>query len=113
MQPYLADVFGTLKRKQHLDPRVIYTFPLVLDVSEVEALKPYLEKKRVLLVECLMGRIGKGAFGFLSFRDFLREYLEQRGIERVNDEEMIARFHQIMERISQRFFKKPFKPTAN
>jgi hypothetical protein len=82
-------------------------------VSEVEALKPYLQKKRVLLVECSMGRIGKGTFGFLSFRDFLREYLEQRGIERVNDEEMIARFHQIMERISQRFFKKPFKPTAN
>jgi aspartate/glutamate racemase len=45
----------------------------------------------------------------LTFRDFFREYLEQKGIERFNDDEMIARFHQIMYRISLRFFKKPFE----
>src|SRR5712692_1262068 len=39
--PYLVDIFGTLKRKQQLDQSVVYTFPIILDVSELESLKPY------------------------------------------------------------------------
>jgi hypothetical protein len=108
--PYLVEVFGKLRRKQHLDSRVIYTFPIILDVSEVESLKPYIVGKKISIVGCLMERIHLGATGFLSFRDFFREYLQQRGIERVVDDETFTRFRAIMNRISLRFFKRPFEP---
>ncbi|OLB36490.1 MAG: hypothetical protein AUH11_10920 [Acidobacteria bacterium 13_2_20CM_57_17] len=61
------------------------------------------------MVECLMERARIGTNGFLSFRDFFREYLRQRGVERVTDDETLTRFRAIMNRISQRFFKKPFE----
>ena len=108
--PYLVDIFGTLKRKQQLDQNVVYTFPIILDVSEVESVKPYVIGKKLSMVECLMERVRIGASGFLSFRDFFREYLLQRGIERVTDDETFARFRAIMNRISLRFFNKPFEP---
>lgn len=108
--PYLVDIFGTLKRKQQLDQGVVYTFPIVLDVSEMESLKPYVTGKKLSMVECLMERVRIGTNGFLSFRDFFREYLRQRGIERVTDDETFTRFRAIMNRISLRFFKKPFEP---
>ena len=107
--PYLVDIFGNLKRKQQLDQRVVYTFPIILDVSELESLKPYVTGKRLSMVECLMERVRIGTNGFLSFRDFFREYLLQRGIERVTDDETLTRFRAIMNRISLRFFNKPFE----
>jgi hypothetical protein len=108
--PYLVDLFGNLKRKHQLDQSVVYTFPIILDVSEMESLKPYLTGKKVSMVECLMERIRIGTNGFLSFRDFFREYLRQRGIERVMDDETFTRFRATMNRISLRFFNKPFEP---
>ncbi len=110
--PYLLDTFGTLKRKQSLDPRVIYTFPIILDVSELESLKPYVIAKKLSVVECPMERVHIGMNGFLSFRDFFRDYLLQRGIDRVTDDETFARFRAVMNRVSLRFFKKPFEPLS-
>ncbi len=108
--PYLVDIFGTLKRKLHLNQSVVYTFPIILDMSELESLKPYVTGKKLLMVECLMERVRIGTSGFLSFRDFFREYLQRRGIERVTDDETFARFRAVMNRISLRFFKRPFEP---
>ena len=90
----------------------MYTFPIVLDVSELESLKPYVTGKKLSMVDCLMERVRIGANGFLSFRDFFREYLRQKGIEQVTDEETFTRFRAIMNRISLRFFKKSFEPAA-
>jgi hypothetical protein len=111
--PYLIDIFGTLKREQELDPRVVCTFPIVLDISELETFKPYLVQNKLSFVDCLMARVRKGASGFLSFRDFLRDYLEEKHIERVKDTESLQHFRRIMDRISERFFKKPFEPQAS
>jgi hypothetical protein len=107
---YLVDVFGTLKRKHRLDTRVDYTFLLVLDVSEVEMLKPFLIAGKVSLLDCLMERVRMGGSGFLSFRDFFGQYLQDRKIGSVPDEETMARFRQIMDRISERFFGRPLEP---
>jgi len=110
--PYLVDIFGNLKRRQHLERKVIYTFPLILDVSDIETLRPYVIAKKVSIVECFMERVHMGTKGFLSFRDFFREYLRQRGIGRVTDDETFVRFRAIMNRISLRFFTKPFEPLS-
>jgi hypothetical protein len=108
----LADLFGTLKRKEKLDSSVAYTFPLVMDVSEVEFLKPYLAGQNVSLIDCLMERVRMGHGGFLSFRDFFRRYRQERNIKTVPDDETFAHFKQIMDRISLRFFKRPLEPES-
>jgi hypothetical protein len=111
--PYLGDVFGTLKRKKSIRRDVICTFPLVLDVSEVETLRPFLASGKLSLTDCLMERVKIGTNGFLSFRDFFRGYLSERGITFVRDDETLARFTEIMNRISLRFFKKPLEQAEN
>jgi hypothetical protein len=104
---YLVDVFGTLKRKERLDSSVIYTFPIVMDVSEVETLKPFLAAGTVSLIDCLMERVRMGSGGLLSFRDFFRHYRQIKDIKTVPDDETFAHFKEIMDRISLRFFNKP------
>ena len=109
--PYLVEVFQTLKHKQQIDPRIDCTFPLILDVSEIENLKPYLSSGKISFVDCIMERIRMGGTRFLSFSDFLRGYRSERNIAPMKDSEMSARFRQIMNRISERFFGKPFVPS--
>ncbi|MGC1619592.1 MAG: hypothetical protein WA765_13970 [Candidatus Acidiferrum sp.] len=103
---YLADVFGTLERKEGLNPAITCTFPLVLDVSDIETLKPFLAAEKISLTDCLMERARMGT-GVLSFRDFFRQYLQDRNIGWVLDDETMARFEKIMDRLALRFFKKP------
>jgi hypothetical protein len=108
--PYLVDIFGTLKRKQQLDPKVTCTIPLVLDISEIESLGPYLLSGKISFIDCIMERVQLGGTRFLSFGDFLREYIYKRKIERLRDTGADERYRLIMNRISERFFKKPFTP---
>jgi hypothetical protein len=103
---YLADVFEKLKGEKRLNPSLTCTLPLVLDISDVETLKPFLAAGKISLTDCLMERARMGA-GVLSFRDFFRRYLQDRDIGWVSDDETMARFEQIMDRLSVRFFGKP------
>jgi hypothetical protein len=111
--PYLVEVFQTLKHKQSIDPKINCTFPLILDVSEIENLKPYLSSGKISFIDCIMERIRLGGSRFLSFSDFLREYRNERNIAPMKDPEMSARFEKIMDRISKRFFGKQFVPSKN
>ena len=108
---FLAEQFGSMRRKQQMDPRITCTFPLILDVSEVENLKPYLSSAKISFVDCIMERVRIGSGRFLSFGDFLREYLSERKIVPIKDPETSERFRLIMDRISKRFFNKPFPLT--
>jgi hypothetical protein len=108
--PYLAEVFGSLRRKQQLDRTINCTPPLVVDVSEIEHLKPYLLTGRISFIECIMERVRLGSSRLLSFGDFFRQFRKDRGIERIPDQEMLKQFRSIMHRISERFFNLPFDP---
>jgi hypothetical protein len=110
--PYLVDVFESLKYKENINPQVACTFPLILDVSEVENLKPYVMSGKISFIDCIMERIRMGRGGFLSFGDFLRGYVDQRKIMRMKDVETQERFRLIMNRTSERFFNKPFLPNG-
>jgi hypothetical protein len=105
---YLAEVFGNLKRREQLQRNLICTFPLVLDISDIEAMKLYLKHGAVNFTECLMSRISFGSSRAFSFRDFFNWYLRGHRIERPKDKESMPRYLRIMERISQRFFQKSF-----
>ena len=100
---YLADVFEKLRPS--VEPNITCTLPLVIDVSDVEVLRPFLLAQKVRFTECLLDRARMGA-GFLSFRDYFRAYLQGRHIAWIPDDETTTHFAQIMERISLRFFKK-------
>ena len=82
----------------------------MLDISDLEILRPYLIGGKIGFRDCIMRRIQRGMSGFLSFRDYFREYQEQVGVEVVADAETVARFRAVMDRVSQRFFHRPFEP---
>lgn len=106
---HLAEVFGSLKRKQRLDPKITCTIPLVLDISEIESLKPYLLNGSIRFIECVMERVRMGGSLFLSFGDFVRDYIARNGVEAARDSVTMDRFRSIMNRTSVRFFNRPFK----
>ncbi len=108
--PYLADVFGSLKHKQDLDRKINCTPPLILDVSEIERLKPYLSAGKISLIDCIMERVRIGTPSLLSFGEFFRQYRHDHHIEFVQDEDMLKQFRTIMGRVSERFFKRSFDP---
>ena len=107
VSPYLASVFGTLKRKQEINTTINYTPPLILDVSDVEHLKPYLEAGKVSFIDCIMERVRRGSGKFLSFGDYFREYRQDRKIDKIQDEDTMNHFRSIVNRVTERFFKKP------
>jgi hypothetical protein len=111
---YLADEFASMKHKLQLDSGVYFCFPLILDISEFETLKPYLTSGKISFIDCLMERVKIGSIRILSFRDYFREYLQRHNIPLIRDEELVLRFREIMNRISLRFFKKTFEaPNAS
>ena len=65
---YLADVFGALLNRERIDHKVVCTFPLVLDVSDLEALRPFLAVGEISFGDCLRDRACLGS-GVLPFRD--------------------------------------------
>lgn len=105
--PYLASIFGSLKRKQQISPKINCTPPLILDVSEVERLKPYLQAGKVSFMDCIMERVRLGSQVHLSFGDYFREYRKERSIGSMQDEDTMNHFRSIMNRVTERFFKKP------
>ena len=108
--PNLMNSFGRLKRKERLDRGIFVGFPIILDVSEVEEIRPYLASGKVSFVDCLLRRLQFGSSATLSFGDFFREYRASAGVDHMVDEDTRLHFEQVMNRISQRFFKKPFDP---
>jgi hypothetical protein len=98
-----------MKHKLELDAGVYFCFPLIIDISEFETLRPYLTNGKISFIDCLMERVKIGSTSILSFRDYFREYLQRQNIPPVRDEELVLRFREIMNRISLRFFKKPFE----
>ena len=105
---YLADVFGALLNRERIDPKVACTFPLVLDVSDLEALRPFLAAGEISFGDCLRDRARLGS-GVLPFRDFFQFYRASRNVRWVPDDNTMHRFTEIMDRLSIRFFKKPLE----
>jgi len=105
---YLADVFASLLNRERIDPKVACTFPLVLDVSDLEALRPFLAAGEISFCDVLRDRVRLGS-GVLPFRDFFQFYRTSRNVRWVPDDDTMRRFTEIMDRLSIRFFKKPLE----
>ena len=101
-------VFGALLNRERIDPKVACTFPLVLDVSDLEALRPFLAAGDISFGDCLRDRARLGS-GVLPFRDFFQFYRASRNVRWLPDDNTMHRFTEIMDRLSIRFFKKPLE----
>jgi len=104
----LYEVFGSLKRVQNLERRIIVVGPLVLNVGDVEMLRPYLKSGKLSFRECMMERVSLGGMKHIAFHDFFRDFLTHKSVGPMSDEDARKRFRQVIDRVSRRFFNKPF-----
>ncbi len=93
---------------QSLERRITVVGPLILSVSDVEMLRPYLRSGKISFRECMMERAKLGGMKHIPFVDFFRDFLITKSIGPLWDEDARKRFRQVMERVSLRFFKKSF-----
>lgn len=107
VHPFLWEVFGSLKRTQSLERRIMIVGPLVLSVGDVEMLRPYLKSAKMSFRECMMARVRLGGMRHISFHDFFREFLGSKSVAPMWDEDTKKRFREVMNRVSTRFFDKP------
>jgi hypothetical protein len=108
IHPFLHDIFGSLKRTKNLDRRVTIVGPLIFNISDIEMMRPYLRSGKISFCDCMMARVSLGAAKHLSFHDFFRDLLAERSIGPIKDEDTIQIFRRVMDRVSRRFFNKPF-----
>jgi len=108
VHPFLYEVFGSLKRVQNLERRIIVVGPLVLNVGDVEMLRPYLKSGKLSFRECMMERVSLGGMKHIAFHDFFRDFLTHKSVGPMSDEDARKRFRQVIDRVSRRFFNKPF-----
>jgi hypothetical protein len=112
--PWLAKSFRSLMRKQVLNRRIVLTSLLVLHSEDVENLQTYVKSGRFSLGECLLhaGKCGDPGPGRLfAFADILRGFLQTRNIDRVPlDNDFDKKFHEVLNRVSLRFFNQRFEP---
>lgn len=106
---YLSEQFSSLMRKRTTSRRVHCQPALVLDVSDVETLRSFSASERFSLSRCILAR-SKGGAAVLSMRDFLREYGAEQGFGPATYDKERKIFEAVMNRVSMRFFQKPFVP---
>lgn len=107
--PFLYDIFGSLKRTQSLERRITVLGPIVLEVGDIEMLKPYISSGKMSFRDCMMARVSLGGLRHISFQDFFRDFLTNRAIGPIQDEDIVSTVRKVMNRVSQRFFNKPFE----
>lgn len=108
VHPFLYEVFGSLKRMESFERRITIIGPLVHSVGDVEMVRPYLKSGKMSFCECMRARASLGGMKHISFHDFFREFLSERSVGPMGDDDAKKRFRQVMDRVSQRFFNKPF-----
>lgn len=106
--PFLYEVFGSLKRVQSLERRVTIVGPVVLSVGDVEMLRPYVKSGKISFRECIMARAALGGLKHITFHDFFHDFLTERSVGPIWDEDAKKTFRRVMDRVSQRFFGKSF-----
>lgn len=112
--PWLAKVFRDLMRKTVLSPGVLWPSLVVLHVEDVEKLATYVKAKAVSLTECLMfsSKMGDPRVGnIFSFDQVLRAYLKEKGINKIPPDDLAGKLRAAMNRVTMRFFDKPFPET--
>jgi len=103
---YLCGEFRCAMRTQPVSKHVACTALQILDVAEVESLRPYLASGQCSVAQCVMGRARLGDRA-PSFHDYFREYIRANNLKRVVEPDFENRATAILNRISLRFFGHP------
>lgn len=105
---YLCSWYRHLRGQRGLAKSVSCTGLVVLDVEDVQALRPYVSSGKIIFTDCIIEKARLGDESWLDFREFFERYLKERQIERMSDRDLDERFKQIMDRVSHRFFGRGF-----
>jgi len=103
---YLRGEFRSALRLQDVSKRVLCTGLQILDVGEIEGLRPYLRSGQCTFGDCLMGwaRLGDKA---VPFHEYFAAYFREKRLTAISDSEIATRARKILDRISTRFFGHP------
>jgi len=111
--PWLAKLFRDCIRKKALLKKLVCMGLVVVDVGELEAIRPHVISKQVSLIEALMHRARKGAPGsdnrIFTFHDTTISLLEEKKIDKVPRVDFDERLDAIVNRVCWRFFDRPFE----
>ncbi|MEE8608768.1 MAG: hypothetical protein V3S55_14270 [Nitrospiraceae bacterium] len=110
---WLAKRFRDSMRKKDVLKKLKWMGLVVIDVGELEAIRPYIMSGKVVFSDCVMYRARKGDPGsdnrVFSFGDVMESFFEEMKIEQVPPSECDDRFEVIINRVTMRFFGQPFK----
>ena len=113
VSPWLAARFRDSMRKKDLRKRLQWLGLVVLDVGELEAIRPHVLAKEVTLSDCILERAKRGDPGLgkwpFTFRDIVEKLLDSKGINEIPRSDFNDKFDTLIERIAQRFFNRSFE----
>lgn len=105
---YLAGEFRSAMRKQQPLSSVSVGSLQILDVADLETIRPYLRSRQCTFRECLMERVRMGDKA-PEFRAVFGRYFRQRKMTTEIDSDFAARSRVIFNRIAIRFFGRPYQ----
>jgi hypothetical protein len=115
--PWLAKTFRDCMRKKELIKRLIWTGLVVMNVEELEAIRPCIASCQFSFFDCLMHRVRLGDPGsgdkMFTFSDTFENFLKVKGISPPSETDFTDRFDRIFNRASLRFFGRPFEPSQD
>jgi hypothetical protein len=100
---YLCGEFRSALRTQNLSRQVTCTGLQILDVGDIEGIRPYLQSGQCAFGDCLMGRARLGDKAPV-FHDYFAQYFIAKHLKPEADSDFAARARAIFDRISIRFF---------
>jgi hypothetical protein len=103
---YLCGEFRHELRAQQLLRRVSCTGLQILDVGDIEMIRPYVRSGQCTFRDCLMERARMGDKA-PDFHHYFGEYFRARNLKPEADSDFAARSHAIFDRIAIRFFGRP------
>ncbi len=110
---WLAKRFRDCMRKKDVLKKLKWMGLVVIDVGEMEAIRPYVMSGRVSFTDCVMYRARKGDPGsdnrIFTFGETAENYLREMDIKVVPTSDFDQRFDAIINRVTMRFFGRPFE----
>jgi hypothetical protein len=100
---YLCGEFRWALRLQDIAKHVICTGLQILDVSEIEAFRPYVRSGQCSFADCLMGRARLGDKAPV-FHEYFASYFQHNKLAPTRDIDTEVRARKILDRVSMRFF---------
>lgn len=111
--PWLAKLFRDNMRKKALMKKVVWTGLVLMDIGELESIRPFMISSSISFTDFVMERARKGDPGsdsrIFTFGDTSQQLVKERAISETPHSDFDDRFDRVINRVSMRFFNRPFE----